>query len=440
MRRRAGKTTFISILMAGAMWPDVSLSADLVRADNVQTAAASGPSVRPQTRPSGILKPPQIAKAQQVSSDAGFQGWVEGFRGRAQAQGIEDQTFKSAFSGVSYDPKVVERDRNQSEFTKTIWDYLDSAASELRIENGKKAMRDHGAKLDAIEAKYGVEKQVIVAVWGLESAYGTFRGSNDVVQSLATLAYDGRRSDFFEQQLVAALNILQNGDTRPRNMTGSWAGAMGHTQFIPTSYLDYAVDFTGDGKRDIWSDDPSDALASTAAYLAQFGWVTGQPWGVEVQVPEGFDYTLANREILKDPSEWARLGIVGTDGAAVPDHGPASVLLPAGWQGAAFLVFKNFEVIEHYNTADAYVIGVGHLSDRINGGAAIQSGWPRDDRALTLDERLEMQQRLTQAGFSTDGIDGKIGPKTINAVREYQLSKDMVPDGYASLKILKSLK
>jgi len=277
MRRRAGKTTFISILMAGAMWPDVSLSADLVRADNVQTAAASGPSVRPQTRPSGILKPPQIAKAQQVSSDAGFQGWVEGFRGRAQAQGIEDQTFKSAFSGVSYDPKVVERDRNQSEFTKTIWDYLDSAASDLRIENGKKAMRDHGAKLDAIEAKYGVEKQVIVAVWGLESAYGTFRGSNDVVQSLATLAYDGRRSDFFEQQLVAALNILQNGDTRPRNMTGSWAGAMGHTQFIPTSYLDYAVDFTGDGKRDIWSDDPSDALASTAAYLAQFGWVTGQP-------------------------------------------------------------------------------------------------------------------------------------------------------------------
>jgi len=257
---------------------------------------------------------------------------------------------------------------------------------------------------------------------------------------LATLAYDGRRGKFFQAQLVAALRILQDGDTTPDKMTGSWAGAMGHTQFIPTSYLAYAVDFSGDGRRDIWSDDPSDALASTAAYLARYGWVKGQPWGVEVALPEGFDYNLANRNITKIPEDWAILGVVGVDGTALPNHGDGSILLPAGSQGAAFMIFKNFEVIEQYNTADAYVIGFGHLSDRISGGTSIRANWPRGDRALSLNERLELQKLLTAQGFSTLGIDGKIGPRTIAAVRGYQAYNKLVPDGYPSLVLLKRLR
>lgn len=396
-------------------------------------------ATRPQLRPH-VIEPDTIETTPtKVASNAGLQTWIKGFKNRAQRAGIDKGILRAAFQNVRYDAKVIKRDRNQSEFTKTIWNYLDTAVSKARIKNGKSAIAKHKKTLEAIEAKYGVDKEVVAAIWGLESAYGGFRGGNNVMQSLATLAYDGRRGAFFEEQLIAALKILQNGDTTPNNMTGSWAGAMGHTQFIPTSYLDYAVDFTGNGKRDIWSNDPSDALASTAAYLKKFGWITGQPWGVEVTIPDGFDYTLANREIKKLPSEWASVGVKGVTGA-VSDFGPASVLLPVGSEGAAFLIFNNFNVIEEYNTADAYVIGVGHLSDRLKGGPAIKSDWPRWDRALSFDERQEMQRKLTQQGFDTDGIDGKIGPKTINAVRDFQLSKGARPDGYASPGLLKKLR
>ncbi len=394
-------------------------------------------SLRPALRPAVTNTPERLVPA---ATQAGFEDWIRGFRPRALRQGISADVFDRAFAGVQYDADVIRRDRNQSEFTKTIWEYLDSAASDARVNNGKAALRKHGALLGRIEAQYGVDKDVIVAIWGLESAYGTFRGSNPVIRSLATLAYDARRSDFFEAQLVEALKILQSGDVQLSNFKGSWAGAMGHTQFIPTSYQSLAVDFDRDGKRDIWSDDPADALASTANYLAKNGWVKGMPWGVEVRIPQGFDYTLANRDILRMPSEWAQIGIVDLDGKAVPDHGSASVLLPAGAKGAAFLIFKNFDVIETYNTADAYVIGVGHLSDRITGAGPIRSDWPREDRALTFDERIEMQRLLTAKGFDTKKIDGKVGPLTINAVRAFQKSIGEIPDGYASLNILKKLR
>lgn len=376
----------------------------------------------------------------EVSANPGYDDWVRAFYPRARGHGISDATLKRAFSGARYLPDVIKRDRNQSEFTKTLWDYLDSAASDARIRNGKAALQKYASTLNAIEKRYGVDKEVVAAVWGLESAYGSYRGDTDIVSALSTLAFDGRRGAFFEQQLVAALSILQSGDVAPRGMTGSWAGAMGHTQFIPTSYLDYAVDFNGDGRRDIWSDDPTDALASTAAYLAKFGWVSGMPWGVEVKLPDAFDYTLANREVLRMPSDWARLGITDMAGKPVRDFGSASILLPAGAQGAAFMIFKNFEVIERYNTADAYVIGVGHLSDRLKGAGPIQSGWPRGDRALTFDERKELQDRLTRAGFSTQGVDGRIGPNTIDAVRSYQKSAGLTPDGYPSLRLLERLR
>ncbi|MDK3071630.1 lytic murein transglycosylase [Sedimentitalea sp. JM2-8] len=395
-------------------------------------------SLRPALRPSATGQGEPAV--QSGDSNQRFQNWIGAFKDRARSQGISETVLEQAFDGVTYDADIIKRDRNQSEFTKTIWDYLDSAASETRIANGKASLAQHGRTLDAIEQRYGVEKEVVVAVWGLESAYGTYRGKTDIIRALATLSFDARRSQFFEQQLIAALKILQNGDTTPRKMTGSWAGAMGHTQFIPTSYLDYAVDFTGDGKRDIWSDDPTDALASTAAYLARFGWETGKPWGVEVRLPKGFDYRLADRKIERLPSDWARLGVVSMAGQPVADHGAASVLLPAGGKGAAFLIFRNFSVIERYNAADAYVIGVGHLSDRIKGGPAIQAAWPRDDRALTLKERKEMQERLTARGFDTQGVDGRIGPLTISAVRAFQVASGLTPDGYASLGLLNRLR
>ncbi|TNJ42244.1 lytic murein transglycosylase [Phaeobacter sp. B1627] len=403
--------------------------------------AAADSTIRPVARASAAeAVKPALAAPIDAAANNRFQAWIGAFQGRARAQGISQVTLNRAFRGVTYDSDVIKRDRNQSEFTKTIWDYLDSAASDSRVSNGQSALRKQRRVLDRIEKAYGVEKEVVVAVWGLESNYGTYRGDNDIVQSLATLAFDGRRGRFFEAQLIAALKILQSGDVAPRNMTGSWAGAMGHTQFIPTSYLAYAVDFTGDGKRDIWSDDPSDALASTAAYLKRFGWVTGQPWGVEVTLPRGFNYALASRKIKKSPGDWAKLGVRGMDGKAVPNYGSGSILLPAGGNGAAFMIFKNFAVIERYNAADAYVIGVGHLSDRLKGGPEIKGKWPRGDRALTFSERKEMQKRLTRAGFNTQGVDGKIGPNTIAAIRAFQNARGIVPDGYASLSLLKKLR
>ena len=407
--------------------------------DSVRVARSLVP--RPRGSVTDAVPTPQEPEALVLTaSERGFQSWIDGVKRRARAQGISQAVLNDAFRGVSYDSDIVRRDRNQSEFTKTLWEYLDTAVSDTRVRNGKAALRENRRLLQRIEARYGVPAEVVVAVWGLESAYGTFRGNEDVIQSLATLAYDGRRGRFFESQLIAALIILQSGDVPARSMTGSWAGAMGHTQFIPTSYLAYAVDFTGDGKRDIWSDNPADALASTAAYLKRFGWVEGQPWGVEVQLPNGFNYGQTGMRVKKSPAQWAHLGVRDVNGRTVPNHGMASILVPAGARGAAFMIFKNFNVIERYNTADAYVIAVGHLSDRIKGGPAIQSKWPRGDRALKFAERKELQTRLTRAGFDTKGVDGKIGPNTIAAVRAYQRSVGLVPDGYASLDILKRLR
>lgn len=395
------------------------------------------PIVRPVLRPRGLVGGSVTTVS---ASDKAFRKWVVGFRSRAIAAGIKGSVVDKAFRGVHYNADVVKLDRNQSEFTKQIWEYLDSAVSKTRISNGKKALRKHRKTLDRIEARYGVDKEIVTAVWGLESAYGVRRGSRPLIESLATLAYDGRRGRFFEKQLIAALKIIQAGDVAPLRMTGSWAGAMGHTQFIPTSYLAYAVDFTGDGKRDIWSDNPTDALASTAAYLARFGWKTGQPWGVEVRLPKGFDASRAKRSLKQAPSAWAAEGIKDMNGKPVPNYGAASILLPAGSTGAAFMIFHNFGVIEKYNKADAYVIGVGHLADRLKGGPAIQASWPRQYQSTTLKQKKEIQRRLRRKGFKIEKIDGVIGPKTISAIRSYQKSRDLPPDGYPSQQLLKELR
>jgi membrane-bound lytic murein transglycosylase B len=374
----------------------------------------------------------------EMGTQAGLDAWVKAFRPRALAAGVPAATFDAAMRGVEFNSKVVERDRNQNEFTKTVWDYLDTAVSEDRVALGIKAVEKNRTLLEQIESEYGVEKEIVAAVWGLESAYGTYRGDLPVLGSLATLAYEGRRGAFFETELIAALRIVDGGHVV--NFSGSWAGASGHTQFMPSSWESFAVDFDGDGKRNLWGEDPADALASTANYLRHWGWTTGQPWGLEVRLPDGFDYDQTTERVVKPVADWAALGVTPMAGGALPDHGPGSILLPGGARGAAFLIFPNFQVIEKYNTADAYIIGIGHLADQIKGGPPIAASWPRELRALTLEERRELQERLGQSGFDPGGVDGRMGPKTIAAVKAFQKSRGVIPDGYPSLEVLALLR
>lgn len=370
---------------------------------------------------------------------AGLNAWIQGFRPQALASGISPATFDAAFAEMTYNPEVIRRSNNQAEFTKSLWEYLETAASDKRVANGRAMLARHAAVLNQIEATYGVDKEVVVAVWGMESSYGEKRGDLPLIEALATLSYDGRRADFFRQQLIGALKILQAGDTDARHMIGSWAGAMGHTQFIPTSYLAFAVDFTGDGRRDIWSDDPTDALASTAAYLAKSGWQRGQPWGVEVTLPPGFTAATSGKSAKRSGADWRAMGITRAAGGAVPD-GQAALFLPAGVKGAAFLIYRNFHAIERYNQADAYVVGVGHLSDRLKGGGPLRTPWPAGDTTLRLAERMEVQERLTALGFDTGGADGNVGPKTYAAIKAFQTSRGLPADGYPDRDLLELLR
>jgi membrane-bound lytic murein transglycosylase B len=394
-------------------------------------AASSPVSPAPEARASSAAPPARPA--------LGFAEWREAFRTRARAQGISDRTFDAAFAGVAPNERVMELDQRQPEFVRPIWDYLDSAVSETRVANGRALAAQKADSLRAIEARYGVDAEVPLAIWGLESAYGANFGDIPVIESLATLAWEGRRRDFAEDQLLAALRILQDGDVSPDRMLGSWAGAMGHTQFIPTSYLAYAVDFTGDGRRDLWSADALDALASTANYLSRFGWRLGQPWGVEARLPAGFDYALAD-ERPRDVREWRAMGVTAADGAPLPDHGPAALLLPAGAGGPVFATYANFRVIKSYNNATAYALAVGTLSDRIAGGAPIRAAWPRDQRPLSRMEKTELQQRLTALGFDTRGVDGQIGPDSRAAIRAWQRARGRPADGFDSAALLDAVR
>ena len=335
--------------------------------------------------------------------NAGYDAWVASFRTRAARQGISEATLNAGFRGAGYLPGVVTRDRNQTEFKRSLEDYLSITVSDERVSKGRAALARERSKLTAIENQYGVDAEIVTAIWGLESFYGTRRGNVPVVSATSTLAYDGRRGAFFEAQLIAALRILQNGDISAEDMTGSWAGAMGHTQFIPTSYEAFAVDFTGDGRRDIWSEDPSDALASAAAYLARNGWTRGRSWGREV--PPG-----------------------STGGTLQPQPG-----------GPRFIVNSNFRVIKRYNNSDAYAIGVGHLADRIGGSGPLVTPFPPDANGLTKDDRIALQKRLTSLGFDTGGADGVIGPNTRSAISSYQSSKGLPTTGDPSPELLRNL-
>jgi len=376
----------------------------------------------------------QAEVAPRAVANAGFDAWVQGYRKRAAAAGIAPRVIDEAMAVAGYLPDVIEKDRNQTEFTRSLEDYLAIAAKPERVSMGQAKLRQFGAVLGQIEARYGVDRQVVAAIWGLESFFGTRRGVVPVVSALSTLAYDGRRGAFFEGQLTAALKIIANGDVSAWAMTGSWAGAMGHTQFIPTSYLAFAVDFTGDGRRDIWGDDPSDALASTAAYLAKNGWQHGLPWGGELRLPSGFDPAYLGRGRGKSAAEWQALGVRAASGGAVPAAG--SIIAPKGIGGPAFLLTQNFNVILRYNNAESYAIGVGHLSDRLLGRPAVQADWGPDATGLTMADRQALQRGLTAAGYDTGGSDGVMGAKTKAAISAYQRAAGLPVTGAPSLELL----
>jgi len=365
-----------------------------------------------------------------------FENWKRGFRNEALAAGIAPQVYDAAFAGVELDPKVIRLDGRQPEFSRPIWKYLESAVSETRVANGREKLRENLELMTAIEQRYSVDREVVLGIWGLESAYGSFYGNDSVIRSLATLAWEGRREKFAKEQLIAALRILQRGDISPERMKGSWAGAMGHTQFIPTSFEAYAVDFTGDGRRDIWADDAQDALASAANYLAKHGWRYGQPAYAVVRLPRGIDHFELNASNKQPASYWAARGITLADGRPVPDLGEAAVILPAGARGPAIMTFHNFGVIRKYNNATSYAMGVAHLGERIEGKGPLNLSWPTDDRPLGRTERKTLQERLTAMGFDTDGIDGILGPNSRKAIRDFQRSRGLPADGYASEKLL----
>lgn len=370
-------------------------------------------------------------------SEAGFQNWVVSFRPRAIGAGVSPQVFDSAMAGAHYQPSIVALDGKQSEFSKPIWEYLDGAVGGSRTSTGRQMAATYGSTLSAIERRYGVPREIVLAVWGMESNYGANRGNTQTVPALATLAYDGRRGEFFAGELVSALRIIQAGDVDNSHLVGSWAGAMGHTQFMPSSFLSHAVDFNGDGRRDIWSNDPTDSLASTASYLRENGWRPGQPWGTEVILPQGFDYNQVGKSVVKSGGQWQAMGVRAANGGAVPS---GAILAPAGARGPAFLITDNFRAILKYNASDSYALGVAYLGESIAGRSGIRGSWPRGDRTLSNSEKAEIQRLLMAKGFDTGGVDGKLGSKSVDAVKAYQRSRGMVPDGYADAQLLGMLR
>lgn len=376
-----------------------------------------------------------------AAAAGGFPGFLDDFAAFARGEGISEATLNRAFAGLSPDPKVIEADQRQPEFTRPIWDYLDGAASKRRIERGSDRLGLYAGLLGVLEERFGVPGPVLVSIWGLESDFGDNFGGYNIIRSLATLGYNGRRVRFGRQQLLAALSILDSGDISVDRMVGSWAGAMGHTQFIPTTYIDYAQDFDGDGRRDIWSSVP-DALASTAYYLAQSGWRRGGIWGMEVSLPADFDLNLVDRSVRRSPAFWTQAGVRTLDGGPLPASGgdeDVSLILPGGYRGPCFALYPNFRTILRYNNATAYALAVGHLSDRLMGQGPIRGSWPRDEQPINRSDRERLQRLLTVRGYDTGGIDGIIGPRTRSALRAYQRDIGVPADGFATVNLLNRL-
>ncbi len=391
----------------------------------------------------GLLAALALTPASQAQADElGFDEWLKGFRAEAAAAGIRSDVIDMAFDGVAMNQRVFELNDNQPEFSRSVWDYVDGAVSEQRVNDGRARVAENKVLLDRVEEEFGVDQEIVAAIWGLESSYGKIMGDHDVIGALATLGWKGRRTGYGREQLIGALKILQNGYATRDQLKGSWAGAMGQTQFIPTTYLVYAVDHGGDGQRNIWTD-LDDVFASTANYLSASKYAHGAPWGVEVTLPEGFDFALADADMRKAVIEWAGAGVAARRINLATDIDPNTrgrIFLPAGARGPAFLVFENFEAILKYNRSTSYALAVGLLSDRIAGrDEPIIAEWPRADRALSLAERMALQQALKDKGFDPGPVDGVIGAGTKKALKSWQKSAGLPEDGYASLDTLTRL-
>jgi membrane-bound lytic murein transglycosylase B len=417
------------------------LAAAVVAAAGCSTA---GGEPMPNPGASGAAAPAETAPAappvDPVMEQLDFESWLANFRVEARAAGISAATVDRSLTRLRILPDVLKADGSQPEFVRPVWSYLDGALNDARINKGREQLNAQQVLLGGVSRDYGVPPETIVAIWAMESNFGGNIGSYNVVEALATLAWHGRRAAFAREQLLAALRIIDQGDAAPDRLIGSWAGAMGQTQFMPTTFAGHAVDRDGDGRRDLWTSLP-DIFASTAGYLRDVGWKAGEPWGSEVVLPAGFDYEQAELTVRKPVAEWRRLGVVQAVGTrSLPDQADASILLPAGYRGAAFLVLNNFRSILRYNNSSSYGLAVAYLSDRIAGLPGIQGGWPREERSLSRDERVEMQNLLAGRGHAAGAADGIIGANTRGAIRAFQKTQNLPADGFASSTLLDRLR
>ncbi len=395
-------------------------------------APAPSAGTAPEVVPAPLPAPEGPAKHQT------FAQWLQAFEQRARDAGISEATVSGALDGVRFVPRIVELDRAQPEFTRPPWVYLDNAISQARIDQGKLLMKRHKAVFDGAEREFGVPASVITAIWGMESNFGRNFGSFRAVDAFATLAYDGRRSEWASRELLIALKIIDRGDIAATQMLGSWAGAMGHTQFLPSAYQRFAVDADGDGRRDIWGSIP-DVIYSTANFLAQSGWRTGESWGVEVELPARFDYARAEIKTIQSAAAWAAEGVRTLNGAPLPPLENASIVTPAGARGPAILVGDNFRALLRYNNSINYALAVGLLARQINGGTGLTAAWPRDLEPLSRSEVRQLQEALNARGFDTGAPDGVAGPATRIGVRDYQKSAGIPADGFATKDLLQKL-
>jgi len=371
---------------------------------------------------------------------ANFNNCVAGMWPDAARRNISRESFERFTAGLTPDLRIMDLMDAQPEFTKSIWDYLDILVNDNRLAMGKETLAKYRPQFDAMEKAYGVDRNIVAAIWGIESNYSTQIGDRSVLQSTATLACIGRRQAYFKDEFLSALEILHHGDLRPEQMHGSWAGAFGATQFMPTAFKRYAVDANGDGRRDV-VDDPADLIASTANNLKKDGWQTGQSWGYEVSVPQGFNYMLADRAKTMTFAQWQQLGVVRANNQAFPNaNDKAYLLAPAGASGPGFLMMQNFRVIMKYNPAEAYALAIGHFADRLRGGQPFVQPWPRQERELSRAERLELQQLLAQRGFYKGAPDGQFGGETRQALRGFQASIGAPADGFATATTLEQLR
>jgi lytic murein transglycosylase len=384
---------------------------------------------------------PQMTAEAIVAAAANFSTCLETLWPDAARRGVQRTTFDTYTNGLTPDLRIMDLMDAQPEFTKAFWDYLDLLVNDARIKRGQEVLAQYRAQFDAMEKAYGVDRNIVTAIWGVESNFGTAGGDRPVIRSTATLSCVGRRQDFFRNEFLATLEILEHGDVSPDHLKGSWAGAFGPTQFMPTSFKRYAVDFDGDGRRDVM-DSPADLIGSTANNLKTDGWVPGQTWGYEVLLPAGFDFMLADSTKSMTVKDWAARGVTRIGGKPFPRPADKGYLLiPAGASGPAFLMLNNFRVLMKYNPAEAYAMAIGHLADRMRGEPPIVTPWPRQERMLTSAERFELQGHLVRRGFDLGGPpNGRINARSRSAIRGFQAAQGLVPDGFATAGLLDRLR